>query len=170
MTNEPRVAERPAVPYLAVTRSVPMSGLAGVADDIPRVIQQADRLGLAPAGPPFFRYVVIDMARELVVEAGVPLAEIVPAGTDLGDLHAGVLPAGRYATVVHTGHPDTLEGATGRLLRWAADAGLTFDVRPGETGDVWGCRLESYLTDPGDEPDPNRWETELAFRLADDPA
>jgi len=170
MTNEPRVAERPATPYVAVTRSVPMSGLAGVADEIPRVIGQADRLGLTVDGPPFFRYVVIDMERELVVEAGVPLTALVAAGTDLGDLEAGVLPAGRYATVVHTGHPDTLADATGRLLRWADDAGLRFDVRPGDRGDVWGCRLESYLTDPRVEPDMSRWETELAFRLADDPA
>jgi len=147
-----------------------MSGLAGVADEIPRVIERADALGLVLDGPPFFRYVVVDMARELVVEAGIPVAGEVPPGTDLGDLEAGVLPPGRYATVVHVGPPDSLEGATGQLLRWAADTGLTFDVRPGDRGDVWGCRLESYLTDPREEPDTSRWETELAFRLDGDSA
>jgi hypothetical protein len=29
------------------------------------------------------------------------------------------------------------------------------------------CRLELYKTDPAVEPDMNKWETELAFRLAD---
>jgi effector-binding domain-containing protein len=165
--NEHHVTERPATPYVAVTRSVPMSGLAGLADEIPHVIERADALGLTPAGPPFFRYDVIDMEGELVVEAGIPVAGAVPPGTELDDLEAGILPAGRYATVVHVGHPDSLEEATARLLRWAADTGLTFDAGPGERGEVWGCRLESYLTDPRVEPDMSRWETELAFRLGD---
>ncbi|MGC5165976.1 GyrI-like domain-containing protein [Luteimicrobium sp. DT211] len=170
MTNEPRVDERPATPYVAIRRSVPMSGLAGVADEIPHVIERAHALGLEPDGPPFFRYDVIDMARELVVEAGIAVAREVAPGTALGDLEAGILPAGRYATVVHVGRPDTLVDATARHLRWAADAGLAFDVRPSDDGDVWGCRLERYLTDPRVEPDADRWETELAFRLADDSA
>jgi hypothetical protein len=33
-------------------------------------------------------------------------------------------------------------------------------------GDRWSCRLEIYLTDPSQEPDMNKWETQLAFRLA----
>jgi len=28
--------------------------------------------------------------------------------------------------------------------------------------------VENYLTDPTKEPDPAKWETELAFKLADD--
>jgi hypothetical protein len=32
---------------------------------------------------------------------------------------------------------------------------------------IWGCRLESYRTNPAEERDVTRWETELAFRLAD---
>jgi hypothetical protein len=31
----------------------------------------------------------------------------------------------------------------------------------------WGSRLEFYLTDPAEEPDMSKWETQLAFRLAD---
>ncbi|MFC8732871.1 GyrI-like domain-containing protein [Luteimicrobium sp. NPDC057192] len=170
MTNEPRVAERPPTPYVGVTRTVTMATIAEIADQIPRVIESAVALGLEPAGAPFLRYDVIDMARELVVEAGIPLAHPAPPGTPLGDLEAGALPGGRYATVVHVGHPATLADATAALLRWAADGGLAFDVLTDERGDVWGCRLESYLTDPRDEPDMSRWETELAFRLAGDPA
>jgi len=36
-----------------------------------------------------------------------------------------------------------------------------------EAGERWGCRLETYLTDPSEEPDMNKWETQLAFRLAE---
>jgi hypothetical protein len=57
--------------------------------------------------------------------------------------------------------------ATKALLDWAAEQGLTWDMTPGESGERWGCRLESYLTDPRQEPDMSKWVTQLAFRLAD---
>jgi effector-binding domain-containing protein len=120
--------------------------------------------GLDPAGPPFLKYNVIDMMRQLQVEAGVPVA--VPAGSD-GEVISGVLPAGRYATVTHVGHPSELLGVTKALLDWAAGQGLTWDMSPGEDGDRWGSRLEIYLTDPREEPDMSKWVTQLAFRLAD---
>jgi hypothetical protein len=34
-------------------------------------------------------------------------------------------------------------------------------------GEGFGARLESYLTDPQEEPDLAKWETEVAIRLAD---
>jgi effector-binding domain-containing protein len=119
--------------------------------------------GTAPAGPPFWKYNVIDMASKLEVEAGVPVAEPL-AGN--GRVIAGVLPAGRYVTLSHVGAPETLAGATASLLDWAASQGLAFDVSPSPEGERWGCRLEIYLTDPRDEPDMSKWETRLAFRLA----
>lgn len=30
------------------------------------------------------------------------------------------------------------------------------------------AELESYLTDPSAEPDPTKWDTEIAIRLADE--
>ena len=80
---------------------------------------------------------------------------------------AGVLPAGRYATLTHVGHPSELMAATKALLDWAAEQGLTWDVTPGEDGDRWACRLENYLTDPSQEPDMSKWVTQLAFKLAE---
>jgi hypothetical protein len=40
-------------------------------------------------------------------------------------------------------------------------------MSPGENGERWGSRLEIYLTDPREESDMSKWETQLAFRLAD---
>jgi effector-binding domain-containing protein len=119
--------------------------------------------GVAPAGPPFWKYNVIDMQRGLEVEAGVTVAA--PVAGD-ARVQAGVLPAGRYATARHVGHPSTLLAATAALLDWAKARGLTWDVTPSPEGDRWGCRLELYLTDPRDEPDMHKWQTQLAFRLA----
>ncbi|WP_432544168.1 GyrI-like domain-containing protein [Kineococcus sp. SYSU DK002] len=162
-TRDPVVAQRPAVPYVGVRRTVTLTTVGLVADRLGDLVGLVLDAGSAPAGPPFLRYEVVDMAAALVVVAGVPVDGPVPTP---GDVHTGTLPAGRYATVVHRGHPGTLVGATADLLAWARDRGLTLDVSPSGDGDRWGCRLESYLTDPAGEPDPDRWETELAFRLA----
>ena len=40
-------------------------------------------------------------------------------------------------------------------------------MQPTPAGERWGARLETYLTDPDDEPELSKWHTELAFRLAD---
>ncbi|MGI5130372.1 GyrI-like domain-containing protein [Pseudonocardia sp. CA-107938] len=157
------MADRPAQPYVGITAPVTMSSIAVVADRIPELFAHLAAHGAPPAGAPFLRYHRIDMESELIVEAGVPVATAVPGA---GDIRPGTLPAGRYATVLHTGHPDELVAVTGHLLDWAKRQDLEFDCRPTPEGEVWGCRLETYLTDPREVPDLHRWQTELAFRLA----
>ena len=151
---QPSVEQRAAQPYVGIPESITMS-------TFDKVVQRLDQLaiwmaaqGVEPSGPPF------------MVEAGVPVGE--PVAGD-GDVVAGMLPAGRYATVTHTGHPDELIGVTGDLLAWAERAGLDFDRWDDPRGDAWACRVESYLTDPDEEPDMTKWETTLFFRLADTP-
>lgn len=162
--NEPHVTQRADQPYVAIRRSVTMQTIAEIADRLPEIFGWLGARGIEPAGAPFFRYNVIDMQRELEVEAGVPVATAVEGD---GEIVSGHLPAGRYVTVTHVGHPDALVEATAGLLDWAANEGLRWDVRESDRGEHWGCRLEVYRTNPAEEPDPNRWETELAFRLAD---
>ncbi len=163
MQGTPEIVTRAAQPYAAVRAQVTMAELGGLGARFGEVFGWLGARGLAPAGPPFFRYNVIDMARQLDVEAGVPI-ETEATGDDR--VLAGVLPAGRYATVSHEGHPSELIGAVRDLLDWAAGQQLTWDMSPGEDGEHWGCRLESYLTDPAIEPDMSKWVTELSFRLA----
>jgi hypothetical protein len=78
---------------------------------------------------------------------------------------AAALPAGRYATLWPTGHPDGLVAATRALLDWAVGQGLAWDVTSTPGGERWGCRLEAYHDEPGQ--DMSEWRTELAFKLAD---
>jgi hypothetical protein len=119
---------------------------------------------VAIAGPPFFRYKVIDMSAELVVEAGIPVTG--PVDVEAPSF-VDVLPAGRYATVTHIGHPDELMAVTAKLLDWAREQGLAWDVTQTPEGEVWGSRLEISVTNPMEEPDMHKWETILMFRLAD---
>lgn len=159
---QPTVMQRDAQPYVAVGASLPMAQLAKLADRIPEVFAWLAARGVEPAGPPFFRYDVIDMEGDLRVETGLPVAQAV-AGE--GEITGGVLPAGRYVTVTHVGAPDTLYGATGDLLAWAAAEGLTFDMTRTPEGERWAGRLEFYETDPREEPDLTKWRTTLAFKL-----
>jgi effector-binding domain-containing protein len=164
MRIEPGIEERAQQPYLAISGLVTMQTFSAIADRLPEVFSWLGAHGLAPAGAPFFKYNVIDMERQLLVEAGVPVASITEGD---GEVFSGVLPAGRYATVTHIGRPDELIDVVAALLNWAAEHGLRWDVAETPAGQKWGCRLEQLKTDPREEPDPAKWETELAFRLAD---
>jgi effector-binding domain-containing protein len=164
MSSAPEIVTRAEQPYAAIRVRVTMADLAAVVPPLNQeVFAWLGARGAASAGPPFWKYNVIDMARELEIEAGVPVAAAV-AGDDR--VVSGVLPAGRYATLTHVGHPSELMAATKALLDWAAEQGLTFDMTPGDDGDRWASRLENYLTDPSQEPDMSKWVTELAFKLA----
>jgi effector-binding domain-containing protein len=166
MDTEPRVEQRAAQPYIGVARTVTMTSIAEIADQLPALFGWVEARDMAPADAPFLRYVRFAPDGELEMEAGLPVAAIPSDGLD-GEVYAAELPAGRYAMVTHVGHPDGLEQATGDLLRWAADEGLRFDRRETEDGEVWGCRLERYRSDPAAEPDMNAWETDVLVRLAD---
>ncbi|MEZ0446263.1 GyrI-like domain-containing protein [Cellulomonas sp. ICMP 17802] len=165
-TLVPVLVDRPAVPYVGISRTVTPATFALVADRFAELFAWLAEHSLTPAGPPFFRYDVIDRDRSMVVEAGMPLAEEVQ-GAD-GEVVPGVLPAGRYVVTSHVGPPDELVQVTADLLAWAEAEGLRFDRWDTPLGDAWGCRLELQLSDPRVEPDMTRWETQLVFRLADD--
>jgi effector-binding domain-containing protein len=164
MSTTPEITSRPEQPYVAIRADVTMAELSGLADRFGELFGWLAQRGAAPAGAPFFRYNVIDMERTLNVEAGVPVANPVD-GDD--QVLGGTLPAGRYATYLHVGPYDGLIGAVDTLLQWANAQGLEWDSSTAGDGEHWGCRLETYLTDPSQEPDATKWETELAFRLAD---
>jgi effector-binding domain-containing protein len=163
MAARPEIAQRTEQPYVAIRALVTMQTLGEVLPGLhPEVRRWLRSQGVQPAGQPFYKYNVIDMDRQLEVEAGFPVPAPV---TGEGQVLAAVLPGGRYATLWHTGHPDTLVGATRTLLDWAAQQALAWDVTSTPDDERWGCRLEIYHDEPGQ--DMSEWETELAFKLAD---
>jgi effector-binding domain-containing protein len=160
----PVVAERPAQPYVAIRAQVTMQTMAAV---LPPLHQQVfawlSERDIPAAGAPFWKYNVVDMDRRLEVETGVPVTA--PVDGDERVL-AGVLPAGRYATLRYTGHPSALIGEIASLREWATQQGLTWDMTNTPDGERWAARLEIYETDPATEPDLAKWTTQLAFRLS----
>jgi hypothetical protein len=69
--------------------------------------------------------------------------------------------------LTHVGHYDGLVEANEALQRWARTEGLAWAMEETDHGDRFGSRLEVYLTDPASEPDPEKWETDVAYLLAD---
>ena len=163
MITEPKVEERAEQRYVGIRTQVPMSEFKNI---IPQFLGELfgwlEQQGVAPAGAPFMRYHVINMPGNMDVELGVPVASAVQGD---GRIAAGVIPAGRYASLVYSG----LNGIPGNkaLIEWAAKNDIKWDRWDDKNGDAFRSRVEYFLTDPDEEPDKNKWETEVAIKVAD---
>jgi hypothetical protein len=161
--TEPKLEHRPERHYMGIRTQTPVEGLQAV---IPQLLGDVfawlGKQGVTPAGAPFIRYHVINMEANLDVELGVPVASALRGD---GRIAAGVLAAGQYAALVYTGIENGITG-NAALLDWGTKQGLVWDQWAAENGDGFGARYESFLTNPDDEPDPAKWDTEVAIRLA----
>jgi effector-binding domain-containing protein len=164
VTDTPQIEQRDAQPYAGIRASVTMDGLAGVIDQtFPELFGWLAERGIEVAAAPFVRYLVIDMQGELEVELGVP-ADVQAA--DGGRIRAGFLPAGRYVVLRHVGPYDGLVASNAALLDWAREHEVALDSWETGSGTAWRSRVEHYLTNPAAEPDPSKWQTEIACLTA----
>jgi effector-binding domain-containing protein len=164
--TEPKLEDRNAQHYMGIRTQVPMKEMGkGV---IPQLLGEVfvwlEKQGVVPVGAPFIRFHVINMQAGMDIEMGWPVQSPL-SGNDR--VRVGVLPAGRYASLVYTGLRNGFKGNK-VLVDWAAEKGLVWDRWDEANGDAFGARFESYLTDPKDEPNQAKWEIEVAIRLADD--
>lgn len=163
MIGEPRIDKRPERQTLGIRVRTPMKGMFAVVD---KLVKELNRwLGkhhVEAAGPPFLRFHVIDMQGEMDIEVGVTVAAPLP-----GDerVKPGTLPAGRYASLIFTGHGLVANKA---LLQWIAANDLVMDRWEDPRGDAFRARTETYLTDPKVEPHKKLWEIEVAIKLSDE--
>jgi effector-binding domain-containing protein len=164
IVGKPRVDERPDEQYLGIRIQTPFKGMFTVIDKqlFKELRAWLKQESIEPTGPPFLRYHVIDMAGEMDIEVGIPVAKALPGN---GRVCPGVLPGGRYASLIYIGHGYT---GNGTLIRWASENGLAFDRWADPKGDAFRARYERYLTDPKVQPLKTKWEIEVAIRLADD--
>jgi effector-binding domain-containing protein len=165
MLTLPKIVERAAQPYAAIRAEV---GLGDLGVSGPRLHRELrgwlHAQGIEPAGPPFFKYDVIDMARAFEMEFGFPTARTIGATPPVV---SAILPAGRYATLVHRGPYEKLGDANAALIDWGKANGISWDATATPKGDRFACRLEVYRTDEAKQPDPEQWETEVTIRVSD---
>src|ERR1700722_20571135 len=84
--SAPEIVPRAEQPYVAIRGHVTMAEIGPFAVRTGEVFGWLGARGLAPAGPPFLKYNVIDMMRQLEIDNGVPVAA--PVDGD-GDVIAG---------------------------------------------------------------------------------
>jgi len=117
-----------------------------------RLIQCLNSVDIPVAEPAYAyaAYYNMDM-EDLDVEAGFPVGSEVEGS---GDIIAGEIPAGRFATVVHTGPYEEMEPTYDRLNEW---------VR-GNRHEPAGVIHEMYLNGPDDTP-PEGLQTRILMLL-----
>jgi effector-binding domain-containing protein len=160
----PRLEQRGEQPYVFIRSHVRMGEIEPKATSlVPQVFQWLGQHDIEPLGPVFFRYNVVDMDDVMEIDVGVILRK--PVAGD-ARVKPGVVPAGTYATLRHTGHPDELMEATRLLLEWGDANQVRWRKRQhGKTGEAWDARFEFYLDGPDTQPDMAQWRTDLAFQV-----
>ena len=163
MPNIPKLVERDATPYAAVSAEVRIPFGEAIGPLMGEAAGYLDSTGVTGFGPALMKYDVIDMPR-LEMQFGF----ITPAAV-VGNarVKAGILPAGKYVTLTYFGHYDNLEKITGTVIDWAREEGIEWDSTSGPEGERFTSRFEIYPNGPMDEPDPNKWETQIWIKARD---
>lgn len=173
--HQPRVEVRPAQPYVGIAAdAADEDGFRAAMDrNVPAAFGWVAEQGLVPSGAPFIRYLVVDEfgARgqgppPATFEACVPLAA--PAPRTSGGIVAGELPAGRWIVALHRGGYSGLGDLHRIVHEWAGEERLVVARTAVAGGTAFGGSTEQFRVGPFEEPDPWRWETDVAYLLADD--
>lgn len=108
--------------------------------------------GAHPTGPPFL---VASLPKDglMDIEVGAPC---VPVPEPSEGLHAGRLPGGRFAVLVHRGAYEDLARTYEELFAWIERHGYRAD----------GAVREVYLNAPGEATSPADYLTELVVLIA----
>jgi len=118
---------------------------------LPEVMGYVTESDAGIAGPPFSRYHSFGAAT-VDLEAGIPVANPIE-GTDR--IKSRTLPGGKVAMTWHIGDYHRIPKAYKRIEKWMKKNKI-------EDG---GARWEVYWTDPGREPDPKKWRTQVFWKV-----
>jgi effector-binding domain-containing protein len=163
MMDEPQVEVRAAQKYIAIPIEANLNEWKKVNTLIKEVFEWLDQKSLQPNGAPFFRYWIIgDKYEKFKLEVGVPIRRSVE-----GDerVIVNTIPAGKYAVLVHTGHPDRIHNSLKLLEEWAVKRGFEWAKDMEDNKEIWSGRFEFYLTDPAVEPNLENWSTEILYLI-----
>ena len=156
MTPEFKTTQIDAQSILGIRTTTTMDKLATIMGplfgEIYGYIQQS---GQQPAGMPLAIYHSME-GNTVDLECAMPVASPMES-TDR--IRSGELPAGTVATVTHIGPYDDLGGTWTALVKWIE----ANEFEPAHA--PW----EVYVTDPGAEPDPSKWRTDIFFPVRDCP-
>ena len=119
---------------------------SALAEILPEVGQYLVDNGIQPAGPPLTIY--HNMGAEIDLEGGVTVTTLV---AEKDRIKLGKLPGGEVAVTRHIGPYEGLGATYDELKLWIMEQGRE------PTGSPW----EIYWSDPSEETDSSKWETEI---------
>lgn len=129
---------------------------------LPEVRNFMEEQSIPYIGPSFFRYNTISASGEMDIEFG-HFTDKLYSGS--GPVRAGILPAGSFMSVTWTGPYNKLSDVDAMLMGWASIKGVEWDCAATEAGVFFGCRIDIFHKALPEEPDPDKWETEVAVML-----
>lgn len=156
-TEDVKLTTINAQPTLAIRAKVPMAEIgARLGELLPKAFMTAQMKGAQMVGPPYVRYLDARLGEDgyqpmgeiIEIEAGVPVASRVEGE---GDVQPYELPGGEAAVGWHIG-PYERVGDTYAVL---------WQLVRAEGRSAGGPPWEVYWTDPGEEPDPAKWRTQV---------
>ena len=148
MLSVPEVVQVEARPAAAIHLHIPAKDMGKYMDPaINEVLQVIEAQGLRPAGP-LFSFHLQRPGEEFNFEIGFPVEGPIK---EEGRVRMIERPAARVVRAIHTGPYDGLQRSWQEFQEWVKNERLP----------VIEMFWESYLTDPGKEPDPKKWRTEL---------
>ncbi|MBE9464275.1 GyrI-like domain-containing protein [Dyadobacter subterraneus] len=160
MTTEPKIEFFEAEPYVAIRQKV---GMVEIPTVLPPLISEVfiwmGQNKVEGNGAPFFRYLSMDEQGNMTVDVGIP-TKIKAEGS--GKIISRIFPEGDYAALTYTGDYKNLRQAHTTLDEWKKDNGYK-DRGIVDSGELVGCRVEFYVSDPEAEPDPEKWVTEICI-------
>ena len=161
--NEPKVQVRAEQPYVSIPIEINLKEWDKANALVVEIFGWLGQKRVQPTGAPFFRYQVIgDIDKKCKIEVGVPVGNAISGD---GHVIAGTIPAGKYVTLVHTGHPNRIANSYAILEEWASGRGMRWDNRMEDNEDIWAGRFEYYLTDPAEQPNPEQWSIEIEYLI-----
>jgi effector-binding domain-containing protein len=147
--DEPTIERRAERPYVALEASITMDGFGVIGGLFGELFAWLGERGIDADGPPFIRYLEIDMERQLDIHVAVPVAGSVPNDDRV---IRDALPAGPYVTLLYDAQsPEEHIAANAHLQRWAQAQGLRWKKSFENGHDRWGGRFEI-------SPDPESQE------------
>jgi effector-binding domain-containing protein len=157
------IVDLPERPYLGIRFETPFEGMFAVVTKALKELRKwVKENALADDGPYFLRYYHCDMKSTMDVEVGL-ITNSSLAGE--GRIQPGLLPKGKYATLVYRGN-----GLRGNqaLMKWARENKIKFDPLVADEVESYTCRYEAYLTDYRTESRKLLWDIELSIKIAVD--
>jgi effector-binding domain-containing protein len=151
MSYQCEAVNKPAQPTFSIRTTTSVRDLAQVLGKaFSAIIGYLGELGEQPVGAPFVAYYNMDM-ENLDIEIGFPIARTLPSK---GDIQAGAMPGGKYATCLHIGPYNEVGSAYDALTQWMQENGY----------EATGVAYEIYLNDPG-QTSPQELQTQIMFPL-----